>query len=122
MTLDDSGSILRGVKEAEGCALLRAKFTDAGYAIVPDFHFQEDGVEVDLDGWDAAARVGYEYITREARDERQFDEATLSKFEARMERGELYVLLIDEQDAVTAQALEAAAEGFLAELDARKKR
>ena len=102
--------------EAEGKALLLARFTEAGYAVVADFHFHEGDVVVDLDGWDAAARVGYEYITREAGDDKQFDDATLVRFEARMEKGELYVLLVDEREAVTKEALGAAADGFLAEL------
>lgn len=106
--------------EAEGCALLYSRFTEAGYAIVPNCRFHEGDIEVDLDGWDAAARVGYEYITREAGDHRQFDATTLDRFEQRMERGELFVLLIDEQDAVTEGALDAAAQGFLAELAARR--
>lgn len=109
----------RPVTEAEGKALLLAKFTAAGYAIASDFHFDEGGIVVDLDGWDASARVGYEYITREADDHRQFDPATLARFEARMERGELTVLLVDELDAVTPDALDAAAKGFLGELAAR---
>lgn len=106
--------------EAEGCALLLAKFTQAGYAIVPNFHFHEADIEVDLDGWDSRARVGYEYITREAHDELQFDDATLARFEKRMEKGELFVLLIDEHEAVTKDALLSAADGFLAELAKRK--
>src|SRR5438445_481338 len=69
----------RRVTEAEGTALLLARFTEAGFAIASNFHFKEGDIEVDLDGWDAAARVGYEYITREAGDDRQFDEATLSR-------------------------------------------
>ena len=105
--------------EAEGTALLLSRFTEAGFAIAPDFHFHEGDIEVDLDGWDAAARVGYEYITREAGDDRQFDPATLARFEARMEKGELYVMLIDEHEAVTADALDAAARGFLAEVAQR---
>jgi hypothetical protein len=104
------------VTEAEGRALLFAQFTEAGYSIVQDFHFREGDVEVDLDGWDADKRVGYEYITREAGDDRQFDEATLARFEARMAAGELFVLLIDERDAVTEPALREAAKGFLAEV------
>jgi hypothetical protein len=108
------------VTEADGCALLFSRFTEAGYAIVPNYHFREGDIEVDLDGWDAAARVGYEYITREAGDHRQFDPPTLARFEQRMERGELFVLLVDEDEAVTAEALEAAAKGFLAELAARR--
>jgi hypothetical protein len=107
------------VTEAEGKSLLEARFTAAGFTIAVDFHFQEGDVVVDLDGWDAKARVGYEYITREAGDDRQFTPATLAEFEARMERGELAVLLIDERDAVTAESLDAAASGFLGELSKR---
>ena len=106
--------------EAEGTALLHARFTEAGYAITPDFHFAEGEISVDLDGWDAAARVGYEYITQEAGDDRQFDAATLARFEARMEKGELFVLLVDEHEAVTAPQLDAAARGFLGMLAARR--
>ena len=106
--------------EAEGTALLLTRFTEAGYTMVPNFHFQEDDISVDLDGWDAAARVGYEYITAEAGDARQFDPATLARFEALMTKGELFVLLIDEHEAVTAESLDAAARGFLAALAERK--
>ena len=102
--------------EAEGRALLRARFTEAGFTIAEDFRFTEEGVAVDLDGWDATARVGYEYITREAGDDLQFDATTLASFERRMERGDLYVLLIDEHQAVTEAALDLAARGFLTEL------
>lgn len=108
--------------EAEGKSLLEARFTAAGFTIASDFHFHEGDIVVDLDGWDATARVGYEYITREAGDDRQFTPATLAAFEERMERGELAVLLIDERDAVTAESLEAAAAGFLGELSKRSAR
>jgi hypothetical protein len=107
------------VTEAEGCALLLAHFTEAGFTVAPNFHFLEGDIEVDLDGWDAAARVGFEYITREAGDDRQFTPETLARFEARMEKGELYVLLVDENDAVTTEALEGAARAFLAEVAKR---
>jgi hypothetical protein len=108
------------VNEAEGTALLATRFTEAGYAIVQNFHFHEGDIAVDLDGWDAVARVGYEYITSEAGDYLQFDPATLERFEARMEKGELAVLLVDEHDVVTAEALDAAARGFLAFLAERR--
>ena len=113
------GSDARSVTEAEGCAILLARFTDAGFTVASDFHFHEDDIEVDLDGWDAAARVGFEYITQEAGDARQFDPKTLARFESRMEKGELYVLLIDEHEAVTAETLDAAARAFLTELTKR---
>ena len=107
--------------EAEGTALLLTRFTEAGYTIVPNFHFHEGDIDVDLDGWDAAARIGYEYITVEADDARQFDPPTLARFEARMMKGELFVLLIDEHDAVTADSLDAAARGFLAAAVAQRR-
>ena len=106
--------------EAEGTALLLALFTEAGFHIAPNFHFHEGEIEVDLDGWDAGARVGYEYLTQEAGDARQFDAATQVRFEERIEKGELYVLIIDEHDAVTRDALDAAARGFLAEVKGRR--
>jgi hypothetical protein len=108
--------MLRAVTENEGKDLLEARFTRAGYQIVRDCRFAEGGIVIDLDGWDASARVGYEYITREAGDDRQFDPETVARLEQRMQNGELALLLIDEREAVTAAALEAAADGFLAEL------
>lgn len=109
------------MKEAEGCALLFERFTEAGYSIAQNFHFEEGDVSVDLDGWDEKARVGYEYITEEAGDRRSFDARTLAAFEKRMEKGELFVFLIDEHDALTADALTAAAKSFLGELAKAKK-
>ena len=106
--------------ESEGTALLFQRFTEAGYAIVPNFRFHEGDIDVDLDGWDATARVGYEYITREAGDDRQFDATTLACFEARMTKGELFVMLIDEHEALTAELLNGAARGFLAALAERQ--
>ena len=59
-------------------------------------------------------------MTAEAGDFAQFDAATLARFEARMAKGELFVLLVDEHDAVKAEALDAAATGFLAEVAQRR--
>jgi hypothetical protein len=100
------------LSEDQGKRLLEARFTEAGYAMVRDFPFHEGDIEVDLDGWDAEARVGFEYITREAGDHLQFDEATLLRLERRMESGELAVLLVDEGEG-TEEELEAAAACFL---------
>jgi hypothetical protein len=113
--------ILPSVTEDEGTALLFVRFTEAGYRIARDFHFDEGGVQVDLDGWDASARVGYEYITAEAGDHRQFDAETLARLEERMAKGELHVFLIDEHDAMTEASLDSAARGFLAALAEHRK-
>ena len=106
--------------ESDGCAILFARFTEAGYAITRNFHFREGDIEVDLDGWDAAARVGFEYLTAEAGDHHQFDPPTLGRFEARMEKHELFVLLVDELDAVTEAELDGAARAFLVEIASRR--
>src|SRR5262249_34664759 len=84
-----------GLSEAEGGARLRAACAQAGYQIVEDYPFDEDGVQLTLDGWDPRHRVGYEYITREGGDLDQFRSENIGKLVRRMERGELHLLLID---------------------------
>jgi hypothetical protein len=108
------------VNEADGTALLLARFTEAGYRIAENVRFHEGDIDVHLDGWDADARVGYEYLTEEAGDHAEFDVATLANFDARMRAGELFVLLIDEHDAITREDLDVAARGFLAEVTRRR--
>jgi hypothetical protein len=108
------------VTEDEGKSLLRARFVEAGYAIAIDVPFREDGVDVNLDGWDAHARVGFEYITDEAGDAREFTPEAIARLEARTMRGELAILLIDERDAVDAASLDEAARGFLAHLESAR--
>ena len=98
--------------EAEGCALLKVRFSEAGYAIQEHVAFEEEGVEVVLDGYDPAARVGYEYLTTEAGDREEFTPEVVAALEARMREGELFLFLIDELD-VDARGLSLAAERFL---------
>ncbi len=90
--------------------------------MVEDFRFDEEGVVVDLDGWDPTMRVGYEFISREFGDQLQFDAQTLASFEARMSRGDLHVLLIDERDVLTAQDVDVACRGFLSECAAHRSK
>lgn len=106
--------------EAEGAALLKQLFEAAGYTIVERFTFDEEGVFAELDGWDAAARVGYEYITSEAGDRIEFTPAAIEQLEARMKNDELHVLLVDEHDVDGGAALAFAAEAFLRQLADRK--
>lgn len=100
--------------------MLLARFTAAGYHIQQNFHFHEADLEVDLDGWDPIARVGYEYMTREANDDMQFTPEALTAFERRMSRHELFVFLVDERDAVTETDLGRAADAFLGEIADRR--
>lgn len=100
--------------------MLLARFTAAGYHIQQNFHFHEGDLEVDLDGWDPIARVGYEYITREANDDMQFTPEALASFERRMARHELFVFLVDEREAITEAELGKAADAFLGEIADRR--
>lgn len=108
--------------EREGCEVLARCFRGAGLDIVENFLFDEDGVKVSFDGWDAARRVGYEFVTTEAGDRAEFTPQVVAKLEGRMLRGELYVFLIDEKEIMTEANLTEAAESFLALVRARGSR
>jgi len=105
--------------ERSGRAILHARFTAAGLAIEEDVRFTEEGVEVVLDGYDPARRIGYEYITTEAGDRESVTPEVVAALEARMVRGDLFVLLVDEHDVPGPEALSFAADGFLAVLRER---
>lgn len=107
--------------EREGCALLRGIFGAAGISIEEGFRFSEGGVDISLDGFDPARRIGYEYITTEAGDRDEVTPAIVATLEERMGRGELFVFLIDERDVGGEADLRFAAEGFLQALRLRGK-
>jgi hypothetical protein len=102
--------------EQSACALLKARFEKAGYAISENVAFDEDGVAFEVDGFDAAKRVGYEYITDEAGDTWDVDNEVVAKLAARRDAGELFILVVGESDAPDAAALGRAADLFLGQL------
>ena len=108
------------MEERAACALLRSRFEAAGFKIVENREFDEDGVRLELDGFDPEHRVGYEYLTEEAGDGWDVDPDVIAKLEARKQRGELFVLIVDENEAPDAEALGAAADAFLDELRAKE--
>ena len=65
-----------------------------------------------LDGYDPAARVGYEYLTTEAGDREEFTPEVLGALHGMVQRGEVYLFLVDELE-VDAPGLSLAAERFL---------
>ena len=69
-----------------------------------------------MDGFDPEKRVGFEYVTTEAGDRDEVTSGLIAALDARMERGDLFVLIVDEEDAPDAIRLNEAAEGFLEEL------
>jgi hypothetical protein len=105
--------------ERAACQLLKKKFEDAGYHIEENRAFDEAGVRFEIDGFDPDARVGYEYKTRESGDDWDVDDAVVATLEARRKSGELFVLVVAEDDAPDAAALDARATAFLRELPAR---
>lgn len=101
------------LSEAAGCALLARLFRARGYAIRRNVVFREYGVTFHVDGWDAAARVGFEFLSSEKEDH---DDLTLREFEKLKDaeaRGELFLFVIDEVEPLSAAALGEAAEAFL---------
>jgi hypothetical protein len=111
------------IDERTGVAVLRSCFERQGLSIregvplslAPELPHRT----IHLDGYDEAARVGFEYLTTEAGDREEVTAEVIAELEARMERGELYVLLIDEREVTSTALLERAAEHFLAVLRAR---
>jgi hypothetical protein len=103
--------------EREGCELLRGRFQAAGLAVAERVRFVEGGISVTLDGFDAARRIGYEFLTSEDGDRAEFTPEVVAALDARMARDELFILLVDED--ATPELLEHAADGFLAQLRRR---
>ena len=104
------------LSETQGCDLLSRLFTKRGYAIKRNVQFREYGVEFHIDGWDAQARVGFEFLTSEDEDH---DDLTLDEYKelsAAQRRGELAVFIIDEVEPLSAEDLAAEAHEFLDEV------
>ncbi len=108
------------LSETEGCALLARLFKARGYAIVRNVMFHEYGVSFHIDGWDAKARVGFEFLTSEDEDH---DDLTLSEYKTLMvaqQRGELSLFIIDEVEPLSVADLAATANAFLDEVTKAK--
>ena len=99
--------------EKTGCAILFDVCKSAGYKIKQNVKFKEEGLKFIADGWDKEARVGYEFITDEAGDRKEFDEKTCDELEARMRRDELHFFLCDELVDLSEEELRNAATQFL---------
>ncbi len=106
--------------EAEGCLLLREAFERAGYSIAANASVNLGSLQVELDGWDAARRVGFEYITTEACDRHHFTPDTIERIEALNATGAAAILLLDEAD-VDARGLQRAAVAFLQRIAGRAR-
>ena len=106
------------MEERSACAQLKRRFEAAGFHIKVNQRFDEDGVWFEIDGFDAARRVGYEYVTQEAGDGWDVDDDVISRLTERRKRGELHVLVVDEADAPDAASLDRVIDAFFGELAA----
>ena len=104
--------------ERTACALLKQRFEAAGYNIVENRPFEENGISFEIDGYDAEARVGYEYISAEAGDSWDVDGSVVAAMDERHKKGEIHILFVDEADAAE---IEERADKFLASLKKTKK-
>lgn len=109
------------LSEAAGCALLTKLFRARGYSIRRNVAFREKGIAFDIDGWDAKARVGFEFLSSEKDDH---DDLSLQEFERLKDaeqRGELFIFVVDEVEPLSAAALRDAAESFLDDVATARK-
>jgi hypothetical protein len=109
------------LSEAAGCALLTKLFRARGYSIRRNVAFREKGISFDIDGWDAKARVGFEFLSSEKDDH---DDLSLQEFELLKDaeqRGEFFIFVVDEVEPLSAAALRDAAESFLDDVAAARK-
>lgn len=103
----------QGLSEAEGRAVLRELFREAGFKIVEDYPFKEGEVEVSLDGYDPDARVGYEFLTRASGDYEDFSGHEIGEILRKNQRGEVHLLLIDGEGKPDRGMIEYLAKKFL---------
>ena len=109
------------LSETQACDLLSRLFRARGYSIVRNLMFREYGASFHVDGWDAKARVGFEFLTSEDEDH---DDLTLDEYKALMaaqQRGELSLFIIDEVEPLSADELTDTASDFLDEVEAAAK-
>lgn len=105
--------------EAAGRKILRRRFEAAGFPIHESYRFESEGVSLEIDGFDPATRVGYEYLTTAAGDREDVTPEEIARLDAWNREGKVHVLLIDEVEGLDEGGLEATAELFLAELRRR---
>jgi hypothetical protein len=104
------------LSETNACDVLTRLFRARGYKIARNIPFREHGVSFHIDGWDAKARVGFEFLTSEDEDH---DDLTLDEYKALMDaqqRGELALFIIDEVEPLSAADLTYTVTEFLDEV------
>jgi len=104
------------LSETDGCNLLTRLFRGRGYSIERNLLFREYGVEFHIDGWDAKARVGFEFLSSEDDDHDDLSLAEYQTLADAQQRGELALFIIDEVEPRSAADLRDSANEFLDEV------
>jgi len=104
------------LSETDGCNLLTRLFRGRGYSIERNLLFREYGVEFHIDGWDAKARVGFEFLSSEDDDHDDLSLAEYQTLADAQQRGELALFIIDEVEPLSAADLRDSANEFLDEV------
>jgi hypothetical protein len=107
------------MEEKKAAALLKGKFEAAGFTIRENVSLDENGLRFEVDGFDADKRVGYEYVTEEAGDSWDVDGDVVAQLAALRDKGELKILVVNEDDAPDEASLSDAADAFLSTLKAK---
>lgn len=104
------------LSETNACDLLARLFRKRGFSITRNIPFREYGVAFHIDGWDAKARVGFEFLSSEDDDH---DDLTLEEYKTLMDaqhRGELALFVIDEVEPLSTADLTYTVNEFLDEV------
>jgi hypothetical protein len=101
------------IDEKQGRAVLKGAFEKAGYTIEEDFPFRVASSVINLDGYDPARRVGYEYITTAAGDRGDLNDNVLEELNQLNEEGLVQILLVDEHYISSEDDLRIACEEYL---------
>ena len=101
------------LSESDGRLVLREAFEAQGYVMEEDYWLELEGVRVQLDGYDARARIGYEYVTEE-------DGVTAEELERLMQQRHCLLFLIDDSQVPDASTLLEAVFEFFREAERRE--
>ncbi|MFM7137725.1 MAG: hypothetical protein ACKO1M_11745, partial [Planctomycetota bacterium] len=91
-------------------------FRARGFTVARNIPFHEYGVSFHIDGWDAKARVGFEFLSSEDEDH---DDLSLREYQTLMasqQRGELSLFILDEVEPLSVVDLTGMANDFLDEV------
>ncbi|MBN9418200.1 hypothetical protein ABS71_07390 [bacterium SCN 62-11] len=98
------------LSEMAGRIVLKEAFEAQGYEIVENYPLCLQGVEMQLDGYDPKARVGYEYLTEE-------DGLEPGPLDLLMNQNHCRVFLIDETEVADATEMLAAVFEFFRKIE-----